>query len=94
MFSLILQSFCGFGAFQNDEFYWMSYLGIWFKMASVLESRTTGCPAKKYIQLKMFIFEEVWNKSKQNFHGYKNISLPSVGSIYWVNVLRNHLIII
>ena len=25
----------------------------------------------------MFIFEKVWNKFKQTFHGCKNISLPS-----------------
>ena len=43
---------------------------------------TTGCPAKKYIQLKVLIFEKVWYKFKQNFHGCKNISLSSFGSIY------------
>ena len=31
------------------------------------------CPAKNYVQLKMFIFEKVRHKLKQNFHGCKNI---------------------
>ena len=39
---------------------------------------STGCLAKKYIQLKMFIIEKVRNKFKHSFHGCKNISLSSL----------------
>ena len=53
----------------------------------------TDCPAKKYIQLKMFIFEKVWNNFKQNFHGGKNVSLSSFGGIYWLNIMGHYLII-
>ena len=53
----------------------------------------TGCPAKKYIQLKIFIFKKMSNKFKQNFHSCKNISLSSFESIYRLNIL-GHLIIV
>ena len=46
---------------------------------------STGCPVKKYIQLKMFIFQKVWNKFKQNFHGCKNILLPSFKNLDWIS---------
>ena len=45
----------------------------------------------KYIQLEMlilFIFEKVWNKFKQNFHGFKNISLTS---FIWKYLLTKYL---
>ena len=38
-----------------------------------LEEFYTGCPAKKYIRLKTFVFEKVWNKFKHYFHGCKII---------------------
>ena len=37
-------------------------------------------PAKKYIQLKMFIFKKEGNKFKQTFHECKNFSLSSIAS--------------
>ena len=43
------------------------------------------CSPRKYIQLKKFKLEKVWNKFKQNFQGCKNI-LSSFGSIYWLNI--------
>ena len=52
----------------------------------------TGFHGEKYIQLKMFAFEKVWNKFKQNFHSCKNISLSSFGSIYWLNILGYYLL--
>ena len=53
-----------------------------------------GCPAKKYIQLKISVFKKAWNKFKQIFHGCKNISLSSFGSICWLNILGHYLILI
>ena len=47
----------------------------------------TECPAKK------FMIGKVWNKFKQNFHGFKNISLSSFASI-WLNILGHHIIVI
>ena len=46
------------------------------------------------IQLKMFIFEKVWNKFKQNFNSYNNISFSSFRGIYWLNTLGHYVIII
>ena len=42
----------------------------------------TGCPPEKYIQLDMFIFGNVSDKFKQNFHGCKNISLSYFRGIH------------
>ena len=64
------------------------YYMVYFKPFS------TECPAKKYIQLKRFIFEKVWIKFKQNFRDCKNFLLSSFESIYWLNIFGHYLFII
>ena len=85
----------------------VKYLSVWYYVNNVcmnvlqpnvspLPRKTTvdaiGCPAKTYIQLKLFIFEKVWNKSKQIFTVAKY--LPSFGNIYWLNILGHYMIVI
>ena len=57
----------------------------------------TGCPAKKYIQLKMFIFEKLWTKFKQNFHGCKIFHCLHfevfIDYIFW-DIIYNPLIVV
>ena len=57
-----------------------------------IQRYSAWCPAKKYVQLKMFIVEKVSYKFKQIFHGCKKISLSSFRSIYWLNVLEHYLL--
>ena len=85
----------------------VKYLSVWYYVNNVcmnvlqpnvspLPRKTTvdaiGCPAKTYIQLKLFIFEKVWNKSKQIFTVAKYLS--SFGNIYWLNILGHYMIVI
>ena len=49
---------------------------------------------KKHIQLKMLIFDKKWNKFKQNFHGCNILSLSSLRSINWLNILGHYLVLI
>ena len=78
----------------NLPFFCDTFLCVFVYVLHPLLFLCTGCPAKKYIQLKMFIFEKVWNKFKQNFHSCKNISFSSFGGIYWLNILEHYLVII